>query len=218
MKGQRKMRLRQLESRENCFGVAKVILIVAGVSAFAWCIVTTPMPVSPARMVAAQRARTCTRSVGKVSEAGKEPKTRVVYPPYLTVSFSELSSYPFTVTDMMTNSNPASAAVLDQIPERIRGMSRQKVAVTGFMLPVQLKGNLATEFLILANRSACCYGIAPDINQWIIARAKNGGVQPLMDVPVTALGTFHVGEQRENGELAGIYELDCDKIIAGDQF
>jgi hypothetical protein len=36
--------------------------------------------------------------------------------------------------------------------------------------------------------------------------------EPLMDVPVTALGTLHVGEMRENGRLSGIYLLNLDQI------
>jgi hypothetical protein len=39
-----------------------------------------------------------------------------------------------------------------------------------------------------------------------------GGVKPLMDEPVTLMGTLKVGETRENGYLVGIYAMDGDKM------
>jgi len=43
------------------------------------------------------------------------------------------------------------------------------------------------------------------------------GVQPLMDVPVTIVGTLKVGESYENGYLVGIYQLDGEKLLSFDQ-
>jgi len=54
----------------------------------------------------------------------------------------------------------------------------------------------------------------PRVNEWIIVRMVGRGVKPVMDVPVTALGIFHVGEMRENGQLAGIYRLDCNQLLS----
>jgi len=178
-----------------------------------------PPVVSPARLVAAQ--------IGHVSKsllptprstdyAGVDSDS-APYAHYKSISFANLSSYPFSVTeDMVSRTAGAgtnSPTILRQIPNVIQALSDKKIAVTGFMLPVRLKGKFTTEFLLLQNRSTCCYGLTPQVNEWIIARAEGKNAEPLMDVPVTALGTFHVGEQRENGELAGIYELDCDKVI-----
>jgi hypothetical protein len=75
-----------------------------------------------------------------------------------------------------------------------------------------VRHGLATKFLLLRNQSACCYGLAPKINEWIIVQTKGDGVKVTMDVPIAAEGRLHVGEQREEGHLLGIYELDCDQI------
>jgi hypothetical protein len=39
------------------------------------------------------------------------------------------------------------------------------------------------------------------------------GCEPVMDVPVTALARFHVGELREDGHRVGIYMLDCHQVL-----
>jgi hypothetical protein len=211
MKGQRKNRLRQREAQQNRFGIclafAAVVvfgLVVWGISAI------TPLG-SPTRMVAAHGAKS-ERFKARPTQNVFTNAPLVKYPDYLPLSFASLSSFPFIVTDDMVDPKSASDA-LQQVPDFIRSLSDKKIAVTGFMLPVRLEGKCVSEFLVLKDRSACCYGITPRINEWIIAHAKRGCTEPVLDIPVTALGTFHVGELRENGALAAIYELDCDRVI-----
>jgi len=35
----------------------------------------------------------------------------------------------------------------------------------------------------------------------------------MKDVPVSVLGTFHVGAIRNNNYLAGIYQMDCERVV-----
>jgi hypothetical protein len=107
----------------------------------------------------------------------------------------------------------ATKEIREQIPEKINALNQKSVAITGFLLPINVRHGLATEFLLLRNQSACCYGLTPKINEWIIVQTTGDGVKPTMDVPITAEGTLHVGEQREEGHLLGIYELDCDLVL-----
>ena len=79
------------------------------------------------------------------------------------------------------------------------------------MLPLKVEGGLVTEMLIMKDQSMCCYGATPRINEWVSVKMK-GGVKPLMDEPVTLMGTLKVGETRENGYLVGIYAMDGDKM------
>ena len=137
---------------------------------------------------------------------------------YLNLSFAKLSAFPFTVTpevsDATTNAEESSRLARAQVPDTIKTLTEKPAAVTGFMLPVRVVGGLASDFLLMRNQSACCYGIMPRVNEWVIVHANNRkGVKPVMDVPVTALGTFHVGEMRENGRLMGIYYLECEQLL-----
>jgi hypothetical protein len=136
---------------------------------------------------------------------------------YLPVSFARLSSFTFKVTEEIADANadPATASqkTREQFPDTVKILSEIQVAITGFMLPMHVTHGLATDFLILKSQSACCYGVMPRINEWVIVRTTGKGVKPVMDVPVTVQGTFHVGELREDGHLTGIYELDCDRLL-----
>ena len=123
---------------------------------------------------------------------------------YLKVGFDRLGSFPF-VGDCSTVSAAATEA---QIPAAIKKLNGQKVIVTGFMLPVKMGGNdeLTTEFLLLKSQLLCCYGIAPQANEWVLVEMPKG-VKPNMDVPISFRGTLHVGAMFENGYLTGIYSL-----------
>ena len=85
------------------------------------------------------------------------------------------------------------------------------------MLPMNFQGELATDFLILRNQSMCCYGVIPNITEWVNVRMIGKGVKPIMDQPVTVSGRFHVGDVRENGSLVGIYRLDAEKLLGPTQ-
>jgi hypothetical protein len=124
---------------------------------------------------------------------------------YLKVGFDRLGAFPF-VGDCSTVSAAATEA---QIPTAIKKLNDQKVVVTGFMLPVKMGNNdeLTTEFLLLKSQLLCCYGIAPQANEWVLVEMPKG-VKPQMDVPISFHGTLHVGAMFENGYLTGIYSLD----------
>jgi hypothetical protein len=124
---------------------------------------------------------------------------------YLKVGFDRLGSFPF-VGDCSTISAAATEA---QIPAAIKKFNGRKVIVAGFMLPVKMGDNneLTTEFLLLRSQLLCCYGIAPQANEWILVERPKG-VKPVMDVPTSFRGTLHVGAMFENGYLTGIYSLD----------
>jgi hypothetical protein len=92
-------------------------------------------------------------------------------------------------------------------------MNHARVALKGFMLPLTSNGALTTEFLIMRDRSACCYGVVPSMNQWVdVHMAK--GAKTIMDQIVTVYGTLKVGEVREGGYLVAIYEMDGERLVA----
>ena len=144
-----------------------------------------------------------------------------VEPGYTGVGFDKLSGYAFDLPEDLllaqTNQLAEVRARTDgQIPEKVKALNQQKVAVKGFMLPLKVEGGLVTEFLIMRDQSMCCYGSVPKINEWISVKMTGKGIRPMMDQPVTLFGKLHVGEVRENGYLVGIYTLDGEKM-AGPQ-
>ena len=135
---------------------------------------------------------------------------------YLPVTFEQLSSFRFFVTDRMLDTDkgqlPGADQILRQVPEEVLALDQKEVSLRGFMLPMKLDGRLTTEFLLLKNQGLCCYGKPPKITEWVTVRVNGKGVHPIMDEPITVCGTFHVGDVRENGDLLGIYRLDADRF------
>ena len=132
---------------------------------------------------------------------------------YATVGFEQLSGYQIEVSDELLGpqTNKTVLTADGQIPEPIKELNNRKISLRGFMLPLKVEGGLVTEMLIMKDQSMCCYGSTPRINEWVSVKMK-GGVKPLMDEPVTLMGTLKVGETRENGYLVGIYAMDGDKM------
>lgn len=138
-------------------------------------------------------------------------------PGYQRTGFDTLSAFPFEVTaEMADGSNnfaAASAVTRAKIPPAVLALDRRLVAVRGFLLPLKMNNGLAFEFLLMRNQNMCCFGSVPKVNEWIAVRTKNGGVKPLMDRPVTVLGSLRVGDMRENGYLVGIYQIEAEQVV-----
>jgi hypothetical protein len=132
---------------------------------------------------------------------------------YPAVGFDKLASYHFEVDEMpYTNQNASADKANQQIPDTIKALNEKKISIKGFMLPLKVEGGVVTEFLIMKDQSMCCFGTVPKINEWVNVKTTGAGVKPIMDQPVSMLGTLHVGALRENGYLVGIYQMDGDKL------
>jgi hypothetical protein len=131
---------------------------------------------------------------------------------YLKLGFDRLADYKFIQppSDPVADAKTPPATGEEQIPSEVKGWSTKKAVVTGFMLPTKLENGKATEFLLMANQMACCYGTVPNMNEWIIVRMPQG-TPVTQDVPISFYGTFKVGAMFESGYMTGIYELDADK-------
>ena len=136
----------------------------------------------------------------------------------LEIGFDKLSGFPAEVLYEQCVSNGVTFAhavkMTGEIPQTIKTLDNQKVAVRGFMLPLKQENGLATEFILLRNRMMCCYGRMPKVNEWIHVRIGGNGVRCIRDIPVTISGKLHVEEYRENRTMLGIYRLDGETLAA----
>ncbi|MCI0745949.1 MAG: DUF3299 domain-containing protein [Verrucomicrobia subdivision 3 bacterium] len=133
---------------------------------------------------------------------------------YLQLGFDKLSGFNIEISDelLVPQTNQVAKSANDQIPQEIKELDQKKISLRGFMLPLKVEGGLVTELLIMKDQSMCCFGVTPKIHEWVSVKMKNGGVKPIMDEPVTLMGTLRVGETRENGYLVGIYSMDGHKL------
>lgn len=122
------------------------------------------------------------------------------------VDFAELAGFAYTP--------PADGAAWPAdtqagIPEAVRNLDGRRVSVRGFMLPIKLESGRVTQFLILRNHMACCYGVVPAPNDWIVANSR-AGVLSRQDTAAIHTGVLRVGARREEGFFIGIYVLEIE--------
>jgi len=130
---------------------------------------------------------------------------------YLRLGFDRLAAYRFVTPTYDPSTGQPQEGGEEQIPAEVKAWSGRKAIVTGFMLPVKMDGPLVTEFLLVKDAMMCCYGVIPNMNEWIVVRMPKG-VRPLMDVPIDFHGVLKVGAMFENGYLVGIYLLEGEKM------
>jgi hypothetical protein len=133
---------------------------------------------------------------------------------YLTIGFDKLSDFVLTLTNQIVDPVAYTSVlkIAGTIPDSVQSLGEKKVALKGFMLPVKLEEGRVTEFILLKSRTMCCFGVPPKMNEWVSVRMAGKGEKVTMDQPVIISGTFHVGEIRRDGLLAGIYRLDGEKM------
>jgi len=131
---------------------------------------------------------------------------------YLKLGFDRLAGFKFVTPayDPVADPKGAPPTGEDQIPAEVKAWNGKKAMITGFMLPTQLKNGKATEFLIMANQMACCFGTVPNMNDWVVVRMPDG-VPVTQDVPISFYGVLKVGAMYDNGYMTGIYEMDAER-------
>ena len=132
---------------------------------------------------------------------------------YLKLGFDKLAAFKFVAPTYDPVADPRAAPPTgdDQIPAEVKAWNGKKAVITGFMLPTALKDGKATEFLIMANQMACCFGTVPNMNEWVIVKMP-AGVAVTQDVPISFYGVLKVGALYDNGYMTGIYEMDAEKM------
>lgn len=136
---------------------------------------------------------------------------------HLQLGFDRLADYTFKVPpyDPTPGAPPPAETGEEQIPAGVKAWNGRKAVVTGFMLPVRMDGGLVTELLLMRDQMMCCYGVIPNMNEWVVVRLKKG-VRPLLDVPVAFYGVLKVGPMYEQGYLVGIYLLDGERMTVAE--
>jgi len=132
----------------------------------------------------------------------------------LRLGFDILGGFPYAIPPDATGDAAQKLAVQAEkdIPAKIKQYDGKRALVTGFMLPVKLEDNtgLVIDFLLVRDPMMCCYGVVPNPNDWVVVHMAKP-VAALQDVPISFVGTLHVGPLYDNGYLTGIYKLDGEK-------
>jgi hypothetical protein len=132
---------------------------------------------------------------------------------YAKVHYSQLAGFKFRPPPQPIAPGQPPPEVLGQVPAGIRRLDGKKVVLTGYMLPLKLENGLATEFFFLSSPTLCCYGVVPEVNEWMLVKMRKEGLPAVQDVPLFLAGRLRVQARWEEGYLVGIYEMEGDGLL-----
>lgn len=94
-------------------------------------------------------------------------------------------------------------------PDRIRALHGQKVALTGYMIAAAWKKDRVTNFMLVRDLLACCYGGSPEPDEWVDVHMEGRGSHSYQFVPVVTRGVFHLqGVADDAGYATGAFRID----------
>lgn len=99
------------------------------------------------------------------------------------------------------------------IPEKVQKLNGKLVEVTGFMMPINYTENIKN-FILIQSLWGCCFGQTPAPNHIIVVNMEEGKTVDFYPDPIRVIGTFSVGETREEGYLISVYQVTGKKVIA----
>ena len=96
-----------------------------------------------------------------------------------------------------------------RFPDSVAGLDGKQIEITGYMIPVEWKRREVTEFMLVRDLLACCFGGAPQPDEWIHVSMVEGEGSPYFPfVPVTVEGTLRIeGLDDGEGYAAGCFVL-----------
>lgn len=89
-----------------------------------------------------------------------------------------------------------------RVEEMIPSLNGQVVELSGYVLPLKLKGKKVTEFLLVPVIGACIHVPAPPPNQMVVVQYPDGFPQGEMFTPVTVMGKLTIKSSKANLALA----------------
>ncbi len=133
-----------------------------------------------------------------------------------SLGFDKLSSFEYKVADVGTGATPeeiAKAQKTDQVPPWIHVYDKQKVVLSGYMMPLQVANGLSTKFVMMRDITTCCYGAVPNMNDYVVVTVPAPGIQVVQDIPVRMTGTFRIDQRYDAGYVVSLFVMDGERFL-----
>ncbi|MCW5827814.1 MAG: DUF3299 domain-containing protein [Deltaproteobacteria bacterium] len=170
---------------------------------------------------AAPASKPDTRTTPASVEAEKPEPPREVKG-YLVTSFPFLSSFDYQPPDpvgemlaggAMSRKPESLAPEKPVIPKEIMALSGRKIAIKGFMIPIDLDTRGVRRFALVKNQLACCYGVIPNPNEWIyVVMDDRSRADSLLDQIITVYGTLRISETLTEGGINSLYQMEGERV------
>ncbi len=138
--------------------------------------------------------------------AAKAPSPPAAADDFKTVTFDELAGFDYALYAEDAK-NP------HEVPAKIQALAGKRVAVDGYMMPLQYEAGGAKKFILMKNQFGCCYAATPKLNEWVEVTMEGGSVAEYQPhVLVTAWGVLDVKPQARDGMATGLYQMKGSKV------
>ncbi len=99
------------------------------------------------------------------------------------------------------------------MPDYITELNGKEVAIVGYQIPLVWEDTTVPEFMLVGDLLGCCFGGAPQPDEWIEVKMKGKGADYFPYIPVIVRGTLRVeGIEDEAGYAAGCYHIDAVSV------
>jgi hypothetical protein len=140
---------------------------------------------------------------------GSAPALLASAPPagYEEVAFAALSNFEYELPDPL---DPTAKPDLSQVPARVKALNGRKVAIRGFMLPLDLDQSGVSQFMLNGSIDMCYFGAPVRMNEWVLVRMQGTKKARFTHLPILVSGRLEVGEELKNGRVVSLYRLSAD--------
>lgn len=114
----------------------------------------------------------------------------------LQVGFAKLAGFDFK--DGMT------------LPKEVTDLDTKEVTIRGFMQR-EVPGSSAVNQFLLINDACGCNG-TPKLNEIVFCTLPDGVTMDIKPGVVSVTGKFYVGEEKEDGVVVMLYQMDADTV------
>jgi len=120
---------------------------------------------------------------------------------FQTVTFDELSGFDYALY-------AEESKTKHEVPAKIAALSGKKIAVDGYMMPIQYEAGGAKKFILMKNQFSCCFGGTPKLNEWVEVTMDGGAVAAYEHrALITAWGVLEVKPESRDGMATSLYKM-----------
>ena len=137
---------------------------------------------------------------------------------YEYLPFDLLSSFRYPMPQLdeeETGTVSTKIPTKNLIPDNIRALNGKKVAIQGFVLPLDADKDGNQNLLLVDQIVTCMFCQGVRINEWVYVIVTGKPVKikdEQYEDPFTVYGQLEVGEHYQDGQLLSIYQLKADGI------
>ena len=100
-------------------------------------------------------------------------------------------------------------------PDEIRRLDGGKVAIIGYMIPLEWGDDRVPQFLLVRDLMACCFGGTPMADEWIEVTMAGEAAEYVAYEPVVVVGEMAIGAfEDEWGFAVGCYRIRAESVTA----